>query len=681
MTNLFLDFETRSEISLPDAGLDNYVRHPSSRSLMLGWALDDAPVNLFQTHVDGQFSSELRDAITDPHVTKIAFNAPFEHAVLKYFHGITTPYASWQDVLVWSRHLSVTGNLGSVGKVFGLPADELKDREGKRLIQLFCEPGVAARETPLFGKMEAWFHGFDSNPHDWERFCEYCKQDVVSERALWKRMQAFPLPADEQRGWCLDQEINARGLPMDMSLVAGSKDVAELVKSDLWAELKSITGVENPNSGPQMLKWLEAQGYTFSGIGKPFVNRALAGECNLTPEARKALEIRKQSSKTSDAKLQKIVNSVSADGRLRHQFLYMGAPRTGRWSGGGGEVKNVQMQNLPRPTKEVAKNLDLAINLLKARDYTGIAMEFSSPMDVVTSTLRSTIKPSPGKKLLVCDLSAVEFRALGWITRCESIQSVFRTGRDPYKDFAVDLFGAPYEEITKQQRQDAKPGVLGGGFQLSGGEEMVNEDGDKVYTGLMGYARSLQIEINHDLAHDSSARFREKYWEVKDAWAEIESKAIEAVRSPGKIVVYNDFSFECFGTKLLRLMLPSGRGLHYIRPKIEKDEKFNKDGITYEGRLQSKKAIGRIKIYGGKWVENMCQSFSRDLLLHGMLEANGIGLPIVGHTHDEIICEVGKDSKFSLDDLRASMIKTPIWAPNLVLDAEGYETDQCYRKD
>lgn len=681
MTFLHLDFESRSELSLPDVGLDNYVRHPSTSALMLAWAVDDSPVNLWQRHIDGQFCPELRDAITDTAVQKIAYNAPFERSILQYVFRTNTPAESWADVLIWARHLSVTGDLGAVGKVFGLPADELKDKEGERLIKLFCEPAVVARETPLFGPMPAWFEDWDTRPEDWARFCEYCKQDVVSERALWKKMQAFPLPAEEQRGWCLDQAINARGLPMDLDLVAGSKDVAALVKADLWAELKSITGVENPNSGPQMLKWLETQGYTFSGIGKPFVNRALAGECDLTPEARKALEIRKQSSKTSDAKLQKIVNSVSADGRLRHQFLYMGAPRTGRWSGGGGEVKNVQMQNLPRPTKEVAKNLDLAINLLKARDYTGIAMEFSSPMDVVTSTLRSTIKPGQGKKLLVCDLNAVEFRALGWITRCESIQSVFRTGRDPYKDFGADLFGVPYEQITKQQRQDAKPGVLGGGYQLSGGEEMINDDGDKVYTGLMGYARSLQIEITKELAHQSIEAFRAKYWEVKDAWKEIEERAMEAVRNPGRVVEYNAFAFECFGTKLLRLTLPSGRGLHYIRPQIEMDEKFNKPGITYEGRLQSKKAIGRIKIYGGKWVENMCQAFSRDLLLHGMFEADKLGLPIIGHTHDEIICEVIEQSAVGLGDLRACMVKTPVWAPGLVLDAEGYETTGPYRKD
>src|SRR5579863_5478707 len=314
MAVLHTDFETRSELSLPDVGLDNYVKHPSTEALMLSWAIDDGPFRLWQKHIDGQFCPELRDAITDPHRIKAGFNSPFERAILEFIFRIATPVISWIDVLIWARHLSVTGDLWTVGKVFGLPADEMKIKDGERLIKLFCEPGVIARETPLFGKMPCWYHDWDSDPEDWELFGQYCIGDGISERGLLKRMQAFPLPEMEQRGWCLDQAINARGLPMDMELVAGSKDVAELVKADLWAELKTLTGVENPNSGPQMLTWLETQGYTFSGIGKPFVNRALAGECELTDAAIKALNLRKQSSKTSDAKLQKIVNSVSGDG-------------------------------------------------------------------------------------------------------------------------------------------------------------------------------------------------------------------------------------------------------------------------------------------------------------------------------------------------------------------------------
>lgn len=642
---------------------------------MLGWAVDDSPVNLFQTHIDGKFAGELRDAITDPTVVKVAFNAPFERAVLQSVFRIETPAESWQDVLIWARHLSVTGDLEEVGKVFGLPADELKDKEGERLIKLFCEPGVAAKETPLFGHMEAWFHDADSDPDDWNRFCEYCKQDVVAERALFKRMQAFPLPEMEQRGWCLDQVINTRGLPCDMDLVLGSKDVAERIKADLRGQLKSLTGVDNPNSDPQILKWLEGQGYDFGGLKKGFVTRALAGECKLTDAAIKVLNLRKQASKTSDSKLDRIVNIVSEDGRLRHQFSYMGAARTGRWSGGGG----VQVQNLPRPSKAVSKNLDFAITLLKNRDYTGLAMEFE-PMDAITSTIRSVFRASPGKKLIVCDLNAVEFRVLGWLTGDDAINSVFRIGKCPYKDFGVDLFKKLYEEITKEERQNSKPGVLGGGYQLSGGEAYENEDGDVEYSGLMGYARQLGIELDHDLAHESIAAFRAKYSAVPPFWYAIEDAGLKAVRTKQKQEI-GPFTIECFGTKLLRLMLPSGRGLHYIRPKIEKDERFNKDGVMYWGKDQKTKQWSDQKIYGGKWVENGDQAISRDLLLGGLFRAEAKGLTPVGHTHDEILCEVDKESKFGLPDLIDCMIKPFDWCPDLILGAEGYETTGPYRKD
>ena len=470
-----------------------------------------------------------------------------------------------------------------------------------------------------------------------------------------------------------------------MELVAGSKDVAERIKADLRGELKALTGVDNPNSNPQILKWLETQGYDFGGLKKGFVNRALAGECKLTDAAIKALNLRKQASKTSDSKLDRIIDIVSPDGRLRHQFSYMGAARTGRWSGGGG----VQVQNLPRPSKAVAKNLDLAISLLKNRDYMGLEMEFE-PMEAITGTIRSIFRASPGKKLVVCDLNAVEFRALGWITGDEAINSVFRTGRDPYKDFGADLFGVSYEEITKQQRQDAKPGVLGGGYQLSGGEEYENEDGDKEYSGLMGYARQLGIEIDHDLAHDSIAAFRAKYSAVPPFWYAIEEAAIRAVRNPGKEITtgFNrdqeidlKVSLQCFGTKLLRLTLPSGRGLHYIRPKIEKDEKFKKDGVMYWGKDQKTKNWCYQKIYGGKWVENYDQAFSRDLLLGGLFRAEAKGLTPVGSTHDEIICEVDKTSKYGLPDLIECMTRAFEWCPDLLLGAEGYETEGPYRKD
>lgn len=674
MTFLHLDFESRSQVDIHECGLDRYAKSDTTEALMLGWAVDEGPVNLWEKHIDGEFCSELKDALSDPHVVKPAFNAPFERAIFKYVFRTDIPAEEWLDVLVWARHMSVTGDLGTVGKIFGLNQDEAKIKDGERLIAKFCSPAIKGGEETLFGISKPWYHDWETDPEDWQKFGDYCKQDVIAERALLQRMQQFPLPEIEQQGWILDQKINERGLMCDLELVRGSIAVAEQIKSELRAELKKITGVDNPNSDDQIKSWLKTQGYTFSGIGKPFVNRALDGECELTPLGRKVLEIRKQFSKTSDSKLEKIIDVVSEDGRLRNQFSYMGAARTGRWSG-----HTVQVQNLPRPVKAVAADLENAITLLKNQDHLGIAMEFPHVMDVVTSTLRSIFVAAPGKKLLVCDLNAVEFRVLGWITGCDTITDVFRQGLCPYKTFAVDLFGKPYDLITKEERQEAKPGVLGGGYQLSGGEEVINEEGDKIYTGLMGYGRSLGVELPQDLAHASIKKFREKYFEVTEFWKDIENAGLNAVRTK-KPQEIGPFVIECFGSKLMRLMLPSGRGLHYIRPKIEKDERFGKDGITYEGRLQQKKVIGRLKIYGGKWVENGDQSFSRDLLLNGMFLAEKKGLNIIGHTHDELIAEVDKDSKFGLDDLKECMIRPPTWAPDLILGAEGFEAER-YRKD
>lgn len=690
MTNLFLDFESRSEISLPERGLDNYLRHPSTKPLMLGWALDDEQVNLWQPHIDGKFCSELRDALSNPHVRKIAFNVPFEYGIFKYLLGQDIPLSYWDDVLIMARHLSVTGDLEEVGKIFGLPQDQVKIKDGSRLIQKFCSPCYAGGEETLFGISQPEFRDWDTDPTDWQAFCNYCIRDVESERALFHKMQKFPLPELEHKAWELDHVINNRGLFCDLDLVRGSAAIAEETKNLLRDRLASITGVSNPNSDPQVKAWLQTQGYTFSGLAKGFVSRALSGECDLTPSAREVLELRRQAAKTSDSKLARILETISEDGRLRNQYAFMGAARTSRWSSLGG----VQVQNLPRPTKEVANNLERGISLLKAKDFFSVSLEFASPMDVVSSTIRSIIKAAPGKKLLVCDLNAIEFRALGWITSCDAINRVFRDGRDPYIDFGTDLYGKPYEDLDpdepgiskeekalrKERRQNAKPGVLGGGYQLSAGQELIDEEtGDKVYTGLMNYARGLGIELNQELASLSIAKFREKYDDVVKFWYEIQDGALSAFRT-GKKTEIGPFVFERFGDTLLRMMLPSGRGLHYIRPKIEKDQKFKKDGLTYEGKDQRTKQWTRIKIYGGKWVENGDQSLSRDILVNGMFLAEKKGLNPIMHSHDELVCEVDKDSKLALDDLKECMIQTPAWAPGLMLGAEGFETD-VYRKD
>src|ERR1700733_4037175 len=230
MTELFLDFESRSEADLYACGLDKYLRHPSTSAVMLGWAVDDGQVGLWQPHLDGPFCTELDDALRDPHVKKIAFNAPFEHGIFQYPLNREIPYSEWTDVLVLARHLSVTGNLEEVGKIFGLDEDEAKIKDGQRLITKFSAPTIKGGRETLFGIEPPWFADWDSDPRDWELFCQYCKRDVTSERLLYRKMQKFPLPETEVRGWLLDQKINARGIPIDVDLVGGGAEVAETIK-------------------------------------------------------------------------------------------------------------------------------------------------------------------------------------------------------------------------------------------------------------------------------------------------------------------------------------------------------------------------------------------------------------------------------------------------------------------
>lgn len=694
MTVLHADFETRSTLSLPVHGLHKYVTHPTTQPLLLAWALNDEPVRLWQKHVDGQFCSELKDALSDPHVIKSAWNTAFERNVLQYIFRTKVPLECWEDPMIQARFMSMPGYLEDVTKILGMTDDakmswgtQKDPGEAQKLVTMFCEPAVPEKDTPLFGIMPAWFHDWDSDPEQWARFCEYCKQDVVAERAVQKKLRAFPLPAREQIVWRIDQEINERGVFCDVALARGAAGVAEQIKTELNQGIKNLTKVDNPNSNPQLLAWLKTQGYTFSGMAKGFVARAMDGECELTEDARKVLEYRKQSAKTSDAKLEVIINSVCDDGRLRHQYAFMGASRTGRWSGKG-DYGGAQLQNPPRPSKAVAKKLEVALDMLRASDYLGLQLEFENPMEAVTTSIRSVLRAAPGKKLLVCDLNAVENRVLGPLTGCDAINEVFRQKRCPYLSFAVKMYGIPYEELktrydagdeeVKEMRQNAKPPVLGCGYQLSAGEEKTTEEGDKIFTGLLGYGRNMGVEMSPELTQKSVDTFRTEFAEVPLFWYASQDAALEAVRT-GKTTYAGPLTFKPYGKQLLQMILPSGRPLNYIRPLIEKDERFNREGITYEGKDQKTHVWSRIKGYGGKWTEQSDQGIARDLLVEGMILAHKKGLDIVMHTHDELVAEVDKESKFALEDLRECMIQTPAWMPDLILDAEGFESEY-YKK-
>lgn len=707
-----IDFETRSAIPLDVRGLHNYVTDKSTEVLMAAYAFGEGKVKLWQPHLEPEMPADLRAALLDPFTPAVAWNATFERAICKYVLGIDKPIQEWVDPSIQARYLSIPGSLEDAGKILGLKEDQAKDKDGKRLISLFCEPTCSGGEEGLFGTTQAGFRDWATDPVDWDLFLSYCKRDVEAERTIAKKMARFPLPQSEIEMWWLDQKINEAGLVVDGEVVAGANDIVLRATAHLSKKLKELTGLSNPNSTDQMLEWLKERGYPFGSLGKPFVVRALNGEGELTDEAKEAIAIREQTSKSSVRKYTSIGDTVSADGRLRHQFAFMGASRTSRWASRG-----INLQNLPRPIKIVEKKMTRALDLLRKKDLENIEKEFKNPLDVVTSTLRCAFHAPKGKKLIVCDLNAIENRVIGYVARCPAILDVFHQGRCPYLDFAVEMYGRPYEELHHEwkvlkittTRNNAKPATLACGFRLSAGKECVNDKGDAYLSGLRGYADNMGVKMTEEEAERAVQLFRKRYPEVVQLWKDTEKAAIAAVENPGHWFgagnPVNDtdrqrylakgrdpdlepiLSFKCTGKSLLEMKLPSGRSLHYIHPVVTSEEKEGSNGpyiakhVSYEGREQKSKAWSRVDTHGGKWVENGVQAIARDVLCHGLKKADEKGFEIILHVHDEIGVLQDTDSSLGLKQLEECMSTPPEWAKGqLPLGAEGYE-DVVYRKN
>ena len=426
-------------------------------------------------------------------------------------------------------------------------------------------------------------------------------------------------------------------------------------------------------------------------MGKAFVNRAMAGECDLTMLCREVLEIRRMTSKTSVNKFDAIASYVSPDGRLRYQFSFMGAPRTGRWSGKGSqEGSSVQLQNLARPNKDVEKRMGLALELVRKMDYDAVVKEFGQPLEVASSVIRGAFRAEPGMKLCISDLSGIEARVLGLLSNCKPLLDVFHAGLDIYIDLAATIYHVPYEAVTKKQRADGKVGILACGYQMGAGEEIETVDGDHIKTGLLGYAQAFGIEMTTEEAERIIQVYRTKYKEVVNYWWDLERAGIAAVRGHGPQKI-GRVTFEAVGKSMLRVLLPSGRYLTYIKPEVHeeeytyKDKKTGrsvtktKDVLSYMGLDQTTRQWVRMPTRGGHLTENFCQAVARDILLHGMTLADDAGFEIVAHVHDEIIAQVPKEGALGVQDLVDCMKSPPAWAKDLPLDAAGEESD-TYKK-
>lgn len=697
---IHIDYETYSEVSLPSVGASRYSRHASTEVLMAAWSLNDKPQDQWIPAEGEDIPPLLLEALLDPEVEKWAWNAPFELNITRNVLGIQTPLQSWRDTMVLALTCSLPGKLEKAGPVVDLEEDKQKAGKGRRLMKKFSEP-----RKPTKRDLRTRVHWYDDYA-DWLEYLDYNRQDEVAERAIYHKLKAFMPSPEEWELWHIDQQINEAGIPINMRMVRNAITIYETALKHKLDEMREITGLDNANSGPQLLPWLQEQGYPFLDLKKGHIARAIEFFKNppdsWDEEARQAyirnedlkrvLELRSEVSRTSPKKFHALRRAVDEDpsnpgfGVVRYAFQFAGAARTWRWGG-----RLFQPQNLPRPVKKLEKQLPEHAKNLERLDYESFDMIYTEPMDVLASCIRPAAQAPDGYLFIDADLNAIENRVLGWLARCEKILRVFKLGRDPYIDFATYLFHRPYDELMAEykggdgsKRTISKPGVLGCGYMLGPGEERYNRNtGEKEATGLLGYAWNMGVR-DFTLEHSklSVETFRREFAEVKSYWYGIEKAAKRCIRT-GKTVEFDHIRFDRKGP-FMRMILPSGRPLHYCRPRIE-DVRAPwgeiKPTITYES-LNDKKQWVRESTHPGKLTENADQAIARDLLAHGMrLAKKEAGLDLRIHVHDQLVGLVKEDeAEEKLKILIECMEDQPWWAKGLPLGSNGF-ISKVFMKD
>ena len=699
---LSLDFETYCDLNLKDVGLDLYSAHPSCEVLMAAYQIDDGPVRHWDRTVDQRMPRDLWDALHDERREIWAFNAQFERTILNRVLDIWPTIRRFRCTMVLAFMHSYTGTLDQIGERAGLDQNQKKMAMGKKLIGMFSMPQKITRNQPL--------RRFTSETHpvEWKLFCEYNRQDVVAETALKRRLwrEKYPIPQREWDFYALDQEINDRGLPIDRVFVTRALDMAERRKAELVTEMRLLAPkITNPGSQPQLLPWLQERGYPFDDLKKDSVKKVLTADAGrrsgelkekpgelyptLTDDCVKMLKLRLQQSRTTPTKYAALLKAMGADNRMRFVFQFDGASRTGRFAGRRFQPQNLTTMRLPGDDSTHESVMSICTDAIRRDDFDGVRLLRKEPLDALAGLVRSSVRPRKGKKLIVCDLSSIESVVIGGVSKCERLLNVFRDGKDAYKDFATELFKVPYAEVTSTMRKQAKPATLGAGYRLGGGEI---RDGKK--TGLWGYAENMGIDMTRKEAHKGVAVFRRVYSEIPETWYALEDAIMRVIRrKTDKRVVVNDIVSFHYEAPYLVCTLPSGRCIYYLKPRIQKvwleytdretgeKKRTLKDNTSYMGKTQNGNGWKRILSHGGKFVENVVQAIARDILREGIMRASEYGFTVIGHVHDEIICEedIGSN-RYTLEALRQCMIESIAWCLNLPLGAAGFE-GLFYRKD
>lgn len=634
MPVLHLDIETYSDLDLPEVGLYRYASDPSTEILMLGWAIDDGPVELFD--LAHGWPGRLRKALSSPTTIVCAFNAQFERVMLRDCLKIDIPIERWHCTMVHGFALGFSGGLGAQAQAVGV--DQQKMEEGRKLIQRFSKP------QPDNRKVRRWTR--DNDPENWALFGAYCRQDVETERALQEFYDQYPLPDQVWADWELDQLINDRGLPVDRRLVDQALLYADETRKSLLDEIYDLTGLQNPNSNTQLLAWLQDHGLDIDNLQAATVARKLKSK-STGPLCRRVLELKQQLAKSSVSKFDAFAAATDRDDRIRGTLQYLGASRTGRWGG-----RLIQPQNFPRPPK----GIDVA-NVIAAI-LTGRPID--NPLHSLSAALRGVFKANKGKTLVVADLAGIEGRVLPWLCGFDEKLKKIEDGLDMYKVAAAGIYRIDYEAVSDEQRTVGKVCELALGYQgsINALNTMANAYGLPPYTEQDGYP----IVQAWRMANKPITQF----WSACQRAARLAIRNQNITYTAGKLVFIADANF-------LMMILPSGRTLYYYQPMQDENS------ISYMGLNQYTRKWERTDTYGGRLVENATQAVSRDILVHGMRLVEDYGFQIVGHVHDEIITEQRPAKKRSAVVLSNLMSTRPSWAPDLPLAAQGFEADR-YRK-
>ena len=646
MKTLSIDIETYSDQNLAKTGVYRYVESPIFEILLFAYSVDGGSVQQVDLACGEQIPAKVLSALTDGSVTKWAFNANFERICLSRFLGFPTgDYLapdSWKCSMVWAATMGLPLSLEGVGAVLGLEKQKLT--EGKDLIKYFCQPcaptksnGQRTRNLPAH------------SPDKWLAFKKYNIRDVETEMSIQTRLAKYPVPDSVWDEYHIDQEINDRGVALDMELVRQAIQMDGRSRSELTQAMKELTALENPNSVQQMKQWLSDNGMETDTLGKKAVSEMLK---TAPPELQTVLTLRQQLAKSSVKKYQTMGTAVCADGRARGMFQFYGANRTGRWAG-----RIIQMQNLPQ---NHLSDLAEARGLVRCGDFEGVKMLYEDVPDTLSQLIRTAFVPQGDRKFIVADFSAIEARVIAWLAGEEWRQKVFSDGKDIYCASASQMFGVPVEKhgVNGHLRQKGKIAELALGY---GGS-----------VGALRAMGALDMGLTEDELPPLVGAWRQANPKIVQFWWAVDRAVMEAVRFKHTNETHG-ITFSC-RSGMLFIMLPSGRHLANVKPKIGTN-KFGGDCITYEGVGGTKK-WERLDSYGPKFVENIVQATARDILCYAMKTLRCCS--IVMHIHDEVVIEA--DHRMSLQAICDQMGRTPPWAKGLQLRADGYETE-FYKKD